>query len=93
MPLGLRLCVVVLAHLKTNPLEPFGESSVRPVREMMARVSRPRITKATERRVVELYEAGRNSHEVAEECRASKSTVLRILKNHGVEVRPQGVHY
>ena len=43
--------------------------------------------------VVERYGQGATTREVAAGCGLSKATVLRILHNAGVEVRPQGVRY
>jgi hypothetical protein len=42
---------------------------------------------------VALYERGESSREVAEGCGVAKSTVLKILRDEGVEVRPWGVRY
>jgi hypothetical protein len=38
------------------------------------------------------YQRGETSREVAA-CCVSKATVLRILRQSGIEVRPQGVRY
>ncbi|WP_425284605.1 helix-turn-helix domain-containing protein [Gordonia westfalica] len=43
--------------------------------------------------VVRLYESGLTSREVAKETGVGKTTVLTILKQEGVEMRPRGVHY
>jgi hypothetical protein len=40
-----------------------------------------------------LYESGLSAVAVAEECSVSKSTVLRVLRREGVEVRAWGVRY
>lgn len=44
-------------------------------------------------RIVELYRTGMSSREVAAEVRLARSTVLRVLKEADVDVRPQGVRY
>ncbi|WP_407336109.1 helix-turn-helix domain-containing protein [Dietzia kunjamensis] len=44
------------------------------------------------REVVSLYEAGQTSRAVAEELQIGRTTVLKVLKQEGVMIRPQGVH-
>jgi len=43
--------------------------------------------------VVEAYESGQTSREVAEMFTIGRTTVLKILKAAGVTVRPQGQKY
>lgn len=80
---------VVLADLKTNPLRLRlrTEASAR-----MERITpqRKRITAADRRRIVDLYAKGMSTRQVGDEMSLAKSTVLRILKAEGVELRPQG---
>lgn len=54
---------------------------------------RRRITAQLRTAVVEAYESGRTSREVAEELNIGRSTVLKILKQAGATVRPQGQKY
>jgi len=42
---------------------------------------------------VEAYEFGQTSRRVAEELTLGRTTVLKILKDAGVAVRPQGRKY
>ncbi|MCV7364737.1 helix-turn-helix domain-containing protein [Mycolicibacterium neworleansense] len=42
---------------------------------------------------MEAYESGCTSREVAEELNIGRSTVLKILKQAGATVRPQGQKY
>lgn len=56
----------------------------------------PRRTGVTNRLredVVGRYRRGETSREVAEGLGIAKTTVLRVLTEAGVEVRPQGVRY
>jgi hypothetical protein len=43
--------------------------------------------------VVARYQRGETSREVGEGCHIAKSTVLKILRSEGVDVRPWGVRY
>jgi DNA-binding NarL/FixJ family response regulator len=54
---------------------------------------RRRLTARLRAEVVEAYEAGQTSRQVAEELGLGRSTVLGILKDAGVVVRPQGRKY
>ncbi|WP_163911080.1 helix-turn-helix domain-containing protein [Mycolicibacterium aubagnense] len=54
---------------------------------------RRRITPQLRTQVVEAYEFGQTSRQVAETCGVGRSTVLKILKDAGVAVRPQGQKY
>jgi len=54
---------------------------------------RRRLTARLRAAVVEAYEAGQTSRQVAEELGLGRSTVLGILKDAGVAVRPQGQKY
>lgn len=47
----------------------------------------PRMTDRLERRAVELYEQGLRIRAVAEDTGIARTTVLRILKSHGVVMR------
>ncbi|SKK27219.1 Uncharacterised protein [Mycobacteroides abscessus subsp. massiliense] len=54
---------------------------------------RQRITDRLRAEVVEAYESGQTSREVAETFAIGRTTVLKILKASGVKVRPQGSRY
>lgn len=43
--------------------------------------------------VVERYKNGETTREVADACNIGKTTVLGILREAGVEIRPWGRHY
>lgn len=82
--------MVALAQLNPNTLKP--PSSL--IRQRKARpVARRRVTEKDRDRMVELYQAGQDAREVAEQVGMAKSTVLRTLRARGVEVRPWGVKY
>lgn len=52
-----------------------------------------RVTERPKAEVIQRYQAGETSRMVAEETGASKATVLQILKQAGVKIRPSGAHY
>ena len=54
---------------------------------------RQRITERLRAEVIEAYEFGQTSREVAETFAIGRATVLKILKAVGVTVRPQGRKY
>jgi DNA invertase Pin-like site-specific DNA recombinase len=54
---------------------------------------RRRITAQLRVAVVEAYESGETSRQVAEELELGRTTVLKILKAAGVKLRPQGWRY
>jgi DNA invertase Pin-like site-specific DNA recombinase len=54
---------------------------------------RRRITARLRAAVVEAYESGQTSRQVAEELALGRTTVLKILKEADVTVRPQGRKY
>lgn len=54
---------------------------------------RQRITARLRTEVVEAYESGQTSREVAEAFAIGRTTVLKILKAADVTVRPQGKKY
>ena len=54
---------------------------------------RRRVTDRLRAEVVEAYQAGQTSRQVAEESGLGRSTVLGILKDAGVTMRPQGRKY
>jgi hypothetical protein len=43
--------------------------------------------------VIDRYARGESSADVADSCGIAKSTVLKILKAEGVEIRPWGKRY
>jgi DNA invertase Pin-like site-specific DNA recombinase len=54
---------------------------------------RRRITARLRAEVVEAYESGKTSRQIAEELALGRTTVLKILNNAGMTVRPQGRNY
>jgi hypothetical protein len=54
---------------------------------------RRRITAQLRADVVEAYESGKTSRQVAEEVALGRTTVLKILKVAGATIRPQGRKY
>jgi len=79
---------VVLAQVKSNTLRHSSTPSGRPIR---TRPTRVRVTNELRRQVTARYQAGAVSAQTcADEFDISKGTVLRILKEAGVAVRPQG---
>lgn len=80
----------VLAETKTITRTVAAEASARPVAPLKV-VSRTRITNSLRQHVIERYQQGQMSAQgVGEEFNLAKSTVLRILKEAGVDIRPQG---
>lgn len=81
--------VVVLAQANYNPLE---SAKTRPDQGLLHPITfRSRVTKRMKSDVIELYTSGLSALDVAERLGLGKSTVLRVLKVEGVEVRPRGV--
>lgn len=80
--------VVALAQYTPNtPVElrpPAARITDRPV------ITKRRATKRVRQRVVELYQSGRSARYVAGEVGVSRTTVLNILIQSGVERRPVG---
>ena len=80
--------VVALAQYTPNtPVElrpPAARLTGRPV------ITKRRATKRVRQRVVELYQSGRSARYVAGEVGVSRTTVLNILIQSGVERRPVG---
>ncbi|RNI20734.1 helix-turn-helix domain-containing protein [Flexivirga caeni] len=54
---------------------------------------RRRLREADKDEIVRRYTSGEDARTVAEELGFAKSTVLRILRQRGIEVRPWGVRY
>ena len=79
---------VALAQYTPNtPVElrpPAARTTGRPV------ITKRRATKRVRQRVVELYQSGRSARYVAGEVGVSRTTVLNILIQSGVERRPVG---
>ena len=79
---------VALAQYTPNtPVElrpPAARFTGRPV------ITKRRATKRVRQRVVELYQSGRSARYVAGEVGVSRTTVLNILIQSGVERRPVG---
>lgn len=80
--------LVALAQYTPNtPVElrpPAARITDRPV------ITKRRATKRVRQRVVELYQSGRSARYVAGEVGVSRTTVLNILIQSGVERRPVG---
>ena len=80
--------VVALAQYTPNtPVElrpPAARFTGRPV------IKNRRATRRVRQRVVELYQSGRSARYVAGEVGVSRTTVLNILIQSGVERRPVG---
>lgn len=57
------------------------------------RLVRQRVTDRLRGEVVRLYESGQSSRRVADEVNLARSTVLKILKQQGVVIRPPGTRY
>lgn len=85
--------MVALASVNPNTLKPpsslIRTGMVVPVASVAP--SR-RVLEKHKDRIVELYQAGKTSLEVAEEAGVAKSTVLRVLHERGVPIRPWGRH-
>lgn len=90
LPFGKTFFLVVLASLKLNiPV-------TRPAPSTLPRVPVPvrrRVGQWDRDEIVRLYESGLSSRAVAQRVGIAKSSVLRILKEAGVEMRPRGVRY
>lgn len=80
--------VVALAqHTPNTPVElrpPAARITGRPI------ITNRRATRRVRQRVVELYQSGRSARSVASEAGVSRTTVLNILIQSGVERRPVG---
>lgn len=83
--------MVVLSELKLN----LDVGRCPPVRAAnpVTRSWRCRITPELTDEVVSRYQSGETSKQVAESCGLGKSTVLKLLRLRGAEVRPVGVRY
>jgi hypothetical protein len=91
-PLISAIWLVVLSQANLNPIDAIGASSGAAgaqVPERRKPVTR-RIPVSTQDRVVKLYMLDRSSREIATELHIGRSTVLKILKMRGVELRPRG---
>ena len=54
---------------------------------------RSRVTTTLRADVVARYQRGESSRVIAENCGIAKSTILKILRTEGIEVRPWRVRY
>ncbi|RNI20740.1 helix-turn-helix domain-containing protein [Flexivirga caeni] len=86
--------MVALSGLNINR-EDFASTPVRAQipRPVADNRGRRRLREADKDEIVRRYVAGEDARTVAEELGFAKSTVLRILRQRGVEVRPWGVRY
>ncbi|MGT2424913.1 helix-turn-helix domain-containing protein [Amnibacterium kyonggiense] len=75
--------------MKTNTLISADEPHVAAVTRRKART---RVTGRLSARVVELYMSGLSTRAVAEELGIGRTTVLSVLTNEGVTLRPRGGH-
>ncbi|TWP34098.1 hypothetical protein [Leekyejoonella antrihumi] len=84
--------MVALSALNFNtgdtPLPPVTPPTPRPVAH-----GRRRLREADKDEIISRYVSGEDALTVAEELGFAKSTVLRIVRQRGVEVRPWGVRY
>lgn len=92
-----RLVAVALRALKLNPVlssEP-SEEAARPMQRFRPPPGqrRTRVTARLRAEMIERYQAGETSRMVAEGTGTSKATVLKILREAGVELRPTGAHH
>lgn len=56
----------------------------------MPRGSKPKFTRAQDRRIADLYRAGQTSYEIAEKYNVSPTPVINSLKRQGVPIRAPG---
>ena len=85
--LGFRHGVALAQYTPNTPVElrpPAARLTGRPA------ITKRRATKRVRQRVVELYQSGRSARYVAGEVGVSRTTVLNILIQSGVERRPVG---
>lgn len=78
--------MVVLAQFKTNTLLPESHAASASRRG----TQRQRVTKQKQREVVEKYEIGMSTREIARDLALAKTTVLRVLQQAGIKMRPRG---
>jgi hypothetical protein len=57
------------------------------------RPQRTRITRALERDIIKRYESGQPTRKIAAALDIAKATVLRVLHEANVQMRPTGAHY
>jgi site-specific DNA recombinase len=81
--------LVVLAQAKTNTLK---SDPLVPKPALTREYNRQRITARRSDRIVRLYAQGMSTREVAAEASVAKSTVLRVLRDAGIRMRPRGGH-
>jgi hypothetical protein len=85
--------LIVLEHFWSNTLLTLAQDDAHVI-ERPSFVSPPRqrrqITAQLRTAVVEAYESGKTSRQIAEEWALGRTTVLKILKAAGVTARPQG---
>jgi DNA invertase Pin-like site-specific DNA recombinase len=79
----------VLAQAKTNTLK---SDPLAPSQDLIRGYTRQRITVRMSARVAELYAGGASTRDVAAQTGVSRTTVLRILKDLGIGMRPRGGH-
>jgi hypothetical protein len=86
-----------LSQLSPNNLVTLLQGDVSEVDRPRSFVSpqrlRKRLTDRLRAEVIEAYEFGQTSRQVAERFELGRTTVLNILKEAGVTVRPQGQKY
>jgi hypothetical protein len=91
------MTIVALERFWSNKRWPKGqnENSVADVNYGVASRTRQRrrITASTRAEVVEHYGAGMSCRRVADTLGLGRTTVLTILKDAGVDIRPQGQKY
>jgi len=75
--------------LKGNTSVPLHLRTGRP-RERAPRPAKHRVTDRDRRQIEDLYVSGLSSLDVAERVGVGKATVLSVLRERGVAIRPQG---
>ena len=80
--------MVALAHFTYNT----GRTLVVPSARYRP-AGKTRLTNKDRDRIAEAYAGGLSFAEVAEQEGVARSTVMRIVRSRGVEVRPWGLHY
>jgi hypothetical protein len=89
--------VVALIRFSPNILltnvQDDADVTDRPSRFVSPRPKRRRITARLRADVVDAYELGQTSRQVAEEFALGRTTVLKILRTAAVTIRPQGKKY
>jgi transposase-like protein len=84
--------MVALASLNPNTLK-LPSAPVTPPSACPVALPRARLTERLKDQIVELYQAGGSVRSVSELTGVARSTVLRVLRQRQVQVRPWGVKH